>query len=124
MLFDYLVIGQVLAYNPAAAVKGPRHSVRTGKTPALIADEMGVLFEAIDTDTLVGLRDRALIGVMIYTFARVSAAKAGQAQSTMDVLVTHIRDEATLSWFMSMLRVITYAMIRCYDSWVDDIALG
>jgi integrase/recombinase XerD len=74
MLFDYLVIGQVLAYNPAAAVKGPRHSVRTGKTPALIADEMGVLFDAIDTDTLVGLRDRALIGLMVFSFARVSAA--------------------------------------------------
>jgi integrase/recombinase XerD len=74
MLFDYLVIGQVLAYNPAAAVKGPRHSVRTGKTPVLCADEMGALFDAIDTDTLVGLRDRALIGLMVFSFARVSAA--------------------------------------------------
>jgi integrase/recombinase XerD len=80
MLFDYLVIGQVLAYNPAAAVKGPRHSVRTGKTPALIADEMGVLFEAIDTDTLVGLRDRALIGLMAFSFARVSAAVGMQVK--------------------------------------------
>jgi site-specific recombinase XerD len=73
-LFDHLVIGQVLATNPASAVRGPRHSVKKGKTPVLQADEARALLDAIDTSTHIGLRDRALIGLMVYTFARVGAA--------------------------------------------------
>src|SRR5438477_5773242 len=74
MLFDWLVVRQVVAMNPAAAVRGPRHVVRRGKTPVLEADEARTLLESIDVATLVGLRDRALIALLIYTFARVSAA--------------------------------------------------
>ena len=74
MLFDWLVIGQVLPMNPASSVRGPRHSVKKGKTPVLAAEEARALLDAIDTSTLIGLRDRALIGLMIYTFARVGAA--------------------------------------------------
>lgn len=48
----------------------------------------------------------------------------GHWELTMAVLATHIRDEVTLSWFMSLLRVTTDATIRCYASWVDDTALG
>jgi site-specific recombinase XerD len=74
MLFDWLVIGQVLPMNPASAVRGPRHSVKKGKTPVLSAQEVRALVDAIDTATVIGLRDRALIGLMVYTFARVGAA--------------------------------------------------
>ena len=74
MLFDWLVTGQVIGSNPAHAVRGPRHSVRKGKTPVLSAGEMGALLASRDTGTLVGLRDRALIALMAYTFARVGAA--------------------------------------------------
>ena len=74
VLFDWLVVGQIVATNPAAAVRGPRHSVKKGKTPVLGADEARALIDAIDTSTLIGLRDRALIGLMVYTFARVGAA--------------------------------------------------
>jgi integrase/recombinase XerD len=74
MLFDWLVVRQVVAMNPAAAVRGPKHVVRRGKTPVLEADEARTLLESIDVATLVGLRDRALIALLIYTFARVSAA--------------------------------------------------
>jgi len=74
MLFDWLVTGQVLPSNPAHAVRGPRYSVRKGKTPVLSADEMRELLASIETDTLIGLRDRALLGLLSYTFARVSAA--------------------------------------------------
>ena len=73
MLFDWLVIGQVLPVNPAASVRGPRHSVKKGKTPVLGADEVRQLLDAIDVSTPIGLRDRALIGIMVYTFARVGA---------------------------------------------------
>jgi len=73
MLFDYLVVGQVVKMNPAGAVRGPKHVVRKGKTPVLTAAEAHELFESIDTTTIAGLRDRALIGVMVYSFARVGA---------------------------------------------------
>ena len=74
MLFDWLIVGQSLAFNPAASVRGPRHSVKRGKTPVLATEEMRSLLESIETDTILGLRDRALIGLMGYTFARVGAA--------------------------------------------------
>ena len=74
MLFDYLVIGQVMPMNPASSVRGPKHIVKRGKTPVLKADQARALLDSINTDTIVGLRDRALLGMMCYTFARVSAA--------------------------------------------------
>ena len=74
MLFDWLVTGHVIAVNPAHAVRGPKYVVRKGKTPVLQADEARTLLDMIDTGTLIGLRDRALIGTMVYTFARVNAA--------------------------------------------------
>ena len=73
MLFDWLVIGGVLATNPAHAVRGPKHVVKRGKTPVLTTDQARALIDSIDASTLVGLRDRALIGVMTYAFARVGA---------------------------------------------------
>ena len=73
MLFDWLVTGHIIDVNPAHAVRGPKYVVKKGKTPVLNADEARTLFEAIPTDSLTGLRDRALIGVMVYTFARVNA---------------------------------------------------
>lgn len=73
MCFDWLVTGQVIPNNPAASVRGPKYSVKRGKTPVLSADEARELLDSIDCSTVVGLRDRALIGTMIYTFARVSA---------------------------------------------------
>ncbi len=80
MLFDWLVIGQVMPTNPAGSVRGPRHSVKKGKTPVLTAEEARTLLDAIDTSTVVGLRDRALIGLMVYTFARVGAAVQMRAE--------------------------------------------
>lgn len=73
-LFDWLVTGQVIPTNPAASVRGPSHSVRRGKTPVLAPDEARRLLDAIDVTTPAGLRDRALIGLMIYSFARIGAA--------------------------------------------------
>jgi len=73
-LFDWLVVGQVLPSNPAASVRGPRHVVKVGRTPVLEPAEARALLEGIDTSTPMGLRDRALIGLMVYSFARVGAA--------------------------------------------------
>jgi integrase/recombinase XerD len=102
MLFDWLIVGQVLAINPAHAVRGPKHAVKRGKTPVLTEDQARRLLESIklkkkvkktviladgsqakvlvEVPRLEGLRDRALIGVMIYTFARISAVVAMQVE--------------------------------------------
>jgi len=71
--FDWLVSGGLLDSNPAASVRGPKHVVKKGKTPVLDAQQARDLLNAINVNTIAGLRDRALIGVMVYGFARVSA---------------------------------------------------
>jgi site-specific recombinase XerD len=76
MLFDWLVVGQVVATNPAHAVRGPKHVVKRGKSPVLTAGEARQLLDSIDVSTAVGLRDRALMALMAFSFARVSAAVA------------------------------------------------
>ena len=78
ILFDWLVTGQVLELNPAHAVRGPRYSLKKGKTPVLTAEEARALLDSIRTvragqhgdgtetgePLLIGLRDRALIGAI------------------------------------------------------------
>ena len=73
MLFDFLVTGHIVPSNPAASVRGPKYVVHRGKTPVLKADQARALIDSIKTDSIIGLRDRAIIGLMCYTFARVSA---------------------------------------------------
>jgi site-specific recombinase XerD len=89
MLFDWLVIGQVIQMNPAHAVRGPKYVVKKGKTSVLTADEARELLDSIPLvmntgrrrkgqveptkPSVVGLRDRALIAVMVYSFARINA---------------------------------------------------
>jgi site-specific recombinase XerC len=73
-LFDWLVTGQVVPVNPAGSVRGPRHVVTSGQTPVLDPAEARALLDSIDVSTHAGLRDRALIGLMVYSFACVGAA--------------------------------------------------
>ena len=75
-LFDWLMTGKVVQVNPAASLRGPSHSVRAGKTPVLEATEARQLLDAIDVSTPAGLRDRALIALMVFSFARIGAALA------------------------------------------------
>lgn len=75
-LFDWLVVRRVMDANPAAPVRGPRFSRKRGKTPVLQPEEMRLLLETIGDKRLIDLRDRALIALMAYTFARVGAAAA------------------------------------------------
>jgi site-specific recombinase XerD len=74
MLFNWLVTGQVVPTNPAAAVRGPKHVVKTGATPVLTGKQWRTLLAAIPETTLRDLRDRALIATLTYSFARISAA--------------------------------------------------
>lgn len=73
-LFDWLKKQQIISINPAENVKGPKHRVKVGKTPVLEAYEMRQLLNSFAINHIGGLRDRALISVMTYTFARISAA--------------------------------------------------
>src|SRR5262249_12822262 len=72
MLFDWLVTGQLVATNPAHAVRKPTH-VTTGKTTVLTSEQAQELLDSIDISTVVGLRDRALMSVMTFAFARIGA---------------------------------------------------
>jgi site-specific recombinase XerD len=87
-LFDWLVRTQVVPLNPAASVRGPAYSQRRGKTPVLDPEEARALIRHIDVSTPIGLRDRALIGLMVYSFARVGAALAMRVE---DVFVQNRR---------------------------------
>jgi integrase len=73
MLFDWLITGQVVPFNPAA-VRGPKHVVKTGKTPVLDGTEWRKLIDSIPIGTMRDLRDRALIATLTYSFARITAA--------------------------------------------------
>jgi integrase len=70
---DSLCRQHVLEFNPAAPVKGPKHVVKVGKTPVLTPSEARQLIESIDIHTIAGLRNRALLGVMLFSFARIGA---------------------------------------------------
>ena len=73
-LFDWLAQGGILAMNPATVVRGPAHSARSGKTPVLSTEEARLLLASIPDTTICAIRDRTLIAMMIYSFARISAA--------------------------------------------------
>lgn len=72
-LFDWMVTGGILQANPTAEVKGPKYRVKKGKTPVLTDEEMRELLDSIDVSHVVGLRDRALIATMFFSFARIGA---------------------------------------------------
>lgn len=91
MLFDWLVIGQVVPTNPASAVRGPKYSYSKGKTPVLTREDAKKLLASIPLERddprtkervpdLLGYRDRAVIGLMIYSFARVGAVMKMQVK--------------------------------------------
>jgi site-specific recombinase XerD len=76
MLFDALTVKGVIPFNPASSVRGPKYVVKRGKTPVLAAEQARHLLDSIDTSKIAGLRDRAIIAVMVYSFARVGAVCA------------------------------------------------
>jgi integrase len=85
---DWLVYGQVVPVNPAHTVRGPRHVVTSGQTPVLDPAEERALLDSIDVSTHAGLRDRALIGLMVYSFARIGAARRSAWRSRMSTRKT------------------------------------
>jgi integrase/recombinase XerD len=72
MLFDCMVVGQEMPFNPAASVRGPKYSIKKGKTPVPSRADMRILLDSVDVSHVVGLR----IALMVYSFGRVSATVA------------------------------------------------
>ena len=79
-LFDWLVTGQVVPVNPAASVRGPSHVVTPGQDAGAGACRGAGALDSIDLSKPVGLRDRALIGLMVYSFARIGAALGNEGR--------------------------------------------
>jgi integrase/recombinase XerD len=82
--FDELVVRHVVVLNPAASVRGERYQVVEGKTPDIGVNNARHLLRSIRTDNAVGLRDRSIIGILIYTAARVGAVARLRRQDFYD----------------------------------------
>jgi site-specific recombinase XerD len=73
MLFNFMVEKQCMPFNPASGVKPPRHVYKNGKTPKLTQKQTRQFFDSMDGTKLIDYRDRAIIAVMLFSFARISA---------------------------------------------------
>ncbi len=82
--FDQLVTRHAVLLNPAASVRGERYQVVEGKTPEITVEQARRLFRSIDTSHIVGLRDRAIIGILVYTAARIGAVARLRARDYID----------------------------------------
>ena len=71
--FDTLVTRHAAPLNPFQSVRGRKHDTTDGKTPGLSIPQARDLLGSIDTSHIVGLRDRALLGTLAYTGARIGA---------------------------------------------------
>lgn len=71
--FDRLVNRHACVINPAATVKAERYAIVEGKTPEIRPAQARTLLKSIDVSNPVGLRDRVVLAVLVYTAARVGA---------------------------------------------------
>ena len=83
--FDELVTRHVIILNPAASVRSDRHQIIEGKTPEIPVEQARRLLRSIDTTHVVGLRDRAIIGILVYTAVRVGAVAALRRKDLYDL---------------------------------------
>jgi hypothetical protein len=85
MLFNWMVTGQVVPTNPAAAVRGPTHVVKTGKTPVLDGAEWRTLLDSIPAVTLRDLRDRALIATLTYSDPELAVLRGAVSERPLRI---------------------------------------
>ena len=137
MLFDYLVTGRVLPMHPPSSVRGPKYSIKRGKTPVLSAEQTRQPLDSIDTTTVLGPRNRALIATLVYTFSRVSAAlglkvedyfasgkrwklrlmeKGGRYNETY----VHYNAEAYLDNYLDAAGSAAGRSLRCSEAWTGS----
>jgi integrase/recombinase XerD len=71
--FDAMVTRHVVPLNSFSSVRGVKYSVTEGKTAEISIEQARKLFRSVDVSSAMGLRDRAILGVLAYTGARVGA---------------------------------------------------
>jgi site-specific recombinase XerD len=87
--FDVMVTRHAVLLNPAASVRGARLQVVEGKTPEIGIKQARRLLKSVDASNIVGLRDRAILGILIYTAVRVSAVAALKRSDFYDIGSQH-----------------------------------
>ena len=65
-LYEYLCNENAVTHNPVKGVKRPKVETQEGKTPALSDAQARALLQAPPTDTLKGVRDAAILSVLLY----------------------------------------------------------
>lgn len=70
---DWLTRSGALPFNPAAAVRAARLARKEGKTPILDREQARLLFASLASPAVLVRRDRAILAVMLYGFARAGA---------------------------------------------------
>ena len=83
--FDGMVTRHAIALNPALSVRGERYQVVEGKTPEITIKQARKLLASIDTNTVVGLRDKAIISILVYTASRVGAVATLKVNDLYDI---------------------------------------
>jgi site-specific recombinase XerD len=71
--FDGMVTRHAIVLNPALSVRTERYTVVEGKTPEITVKQARLLLQSIDTTNSIGLRDKSIISILIYTAARIGA---------------------------------------------------
>ncbi len=82
--FDCLVLRHVCLLNPAASVRTERYSTVEGKTPEISTDQARKLLESIGNKSLIDVRDKVLLSVLIYTAARAGAVAKLRVKDMVD----------------------------------------
>ena len=82
--FDALVTRHAVSLNPFLNVRATRRDTRRGKTPEITVEQARQLLAAVDTSRPIGLRDRAILGTLTYTGARVGAVASLRLQDRRD----------------------------------------
>lgn len=94
--FDAQVTRHAIILNPALSVRGERYQVVEGKTPEITVQGARTLLHSIDTSNVVGLRDRAIVALLIYTAARAGAVatlKRGSFYDAGDQWMLHFDEK-------------------------------
>lgn len=120
-LFDYLVLGQIISVNPAISIHGPKYDEEI-KTPVLTAEQILTLLDSISTNKLIDLRDRAIIGVLIFAFARVSGVtsmKVGDYYKTETNWIIRLHEDSG-----KVYEILAHHLAREFlDSYIEAMKL-
>ncbi len=71
--FDAMVTRHAITLNPALSVRGERYAAVEGRTPEISIAQARGLLGSLNTTHVVGLRDRAILAILVYTSSRAGA---------------------------------------------------